>query len=49
MFSKLIDEAIFQVIKLNRIYSTRIVVAVITERSCNGVDNYNANKSKTER
>lgn len=36
MFSNLIDEAIFQVIKLNRIYYTRIVVT-ITERSYNGV------------
>lgn len=32
MFSPLIDEAIFQVIKSNRIYSTRIAVTT-TERS----------------
>lgn len=41
VFSALTDEAIFQVIKSNRMYCSRIVVAK-TERSYGGEDSYNA-------
>lgn len=44
MFSPLTDEAIFQIIKSNRICSTRIGFTT-TERLYSGENNYNA-KSK---